>query len=208
VLVDQQLRAVATYDVVHINTGYNSRGGPNPALSDHDPAQAQFDFRNFGEVLRGTAAGESIDGFGGDDRLFGLGGNDTLTGGLGDDRIEGGAGADVLTGDDGADLFVFGNDLGGARDRITDFGAVDRILTTVAFVDANGDGIITYGRNKAFDFTQGGSVAVIGSSGKAVKSLAFEGSYVEDEVTYYVYGLPGAIVSQKMTAATGMFDLA
>jgi hypothetical protein len=38
---------VATYDIVHLNTGYNSRGtgaDANPAISDHDPAVASFDF--------------------------------------------------------------------------------------------------------------------------------------------------------------------
>lgn len=206
VLVDQQLSAVATYDVVHINTGYNTQGGTNPALSDHDPAEAQFDFRGFGEVLAGTVGADLIDGLGGDDTLTGLAGGDTLSGGTGNDRIEGGAGADVLSGGEGADLFVFGNDLAGARDRITDLGVADRIVSTVAFADGNGDGIITYGRNKAFDFAQGGSVAVASSTGKAVKSLAYEGSYVEDGTTYYVYGRPGAVSAAKLAGVPEPFD--
>lgn len=192
VLADQRLSAVASYDVVHINTGYNSRGGDNPALSDHDPAQAQFDFRSFGELLRGTAAGETIDGLGGDDRLFGLGGADRLNGGIGNDRLEGGAGTDVLTGGKGADLFVFGGDLGGSRDRIADLGTEDAIVTTVQFFDGNGDGTITRGRNKTFEFAQGGSVAITAASGATVTRLSYEGSYLEDGVTYYVYGLLGA----------------
>ncbi|HEX8485483.1 Calx-beta domain-containing protein [Sphingomonas sp.] len=204
VVVDQQLSAVATYDVVHINTGYNSRGGANPALSDHDPAQAQFDFRSFGELLRGSAAAETIDGLGGNDQLFGLGGVDRLNGGIGDDRIEGGGGADVLTGGAGADLFVFGTDLDGARDRITDFAAEDAIVSTVRFLDGNNDGIITQGRNKTFDFAQGGSLTVTRSSGATATRLAFEGSYLEEGVTYYVYGLPGTATS----AGSGMRDMA
>lgn len=202
VLVDQQLSAVATYDVVHINTGYNSQGGTNPALSDHDPAEAQFDFRNFGERLNGTAGGDTIDGLGGDDVLRGLGGNDRLLGGEGDDRIEGGAGADAMTGGEGADLFVFGADLGGGRDRVTDFGADDAIVTTVRLFDGNNDGIITRGRDKDFDFAQGGSVAIFRQSGSPITKLAYEGSYVDEGVTYYVYGLPGAIP----TTAPKLFD--
>lgn len=66
---------MASYDIVHINTGYNARG-VDPALSDHDPALAQFDFRGFAETLAGTAAGDVIEGLGGDDRLSGLGASD------------------------------------------------------------------------------------------------------------------------------------
>ncbi len=88
ILVNQQLADIATYDVVHINTGYNRRGtGANatPALSDHDPAVVQLDFRQRAETLTGTAAGETINGFGGNDTIDGNGGIDTLIGGLGDD---------------------------------------------------------------------------------------------------------------------------
>ena len=86
-LSDAALAAVADYDVVHVNTGFNSSGGVNPAVSDHDPSLARFDFRNFGEILRGGPLADIIDGFGGDDLIFGLGGNDTLSGGAGFDTI-------------------------------------------------------------------------------------------------------------------------
>lgn len=190
VLVDQQLSAIASYDVVHINTGYNSQGGVNPALSDHDPAQAQFDFRSFAESLTGTSAGETIEGLGGDDTLRGLGGNDILRGGTGNDRIEGGGGADTLTGGGGADVFVFGGDAVGGRDRITDFGADDHLVTSARLFDSNGDGRIEYGRNKVFDLAQGGNVAIIGASGSTIRTLTFQGSYDEAGMIYYVYGLP------------------
>ena len=88
ILVNQQLADIASYDVVHLNTGYNTRGtGANasPALSDHDPAVVQLDFRQRAETLTGTAAGETINGFGGNDTIDGNGGIDTLIGGLGDD---------------------------------------------------------------------------------------------------------------------------
>jgi predicted extracellular nuclease len=79
IIANQSLAGVATYDVVHINTG----GGA--ALSDHDPAVSSYDYRNFAEVLRGTAAGETIEGFGGNDRITGAGGNDAIDGGEGTD---------------------------------------------------------------------------------------------------------------------------
>jgi uncharacterized protein len=89
VIANNLLSDVATYDVVHINTGYNAQGtGPDasPRLSDHDPALSSFDFRDFNEVLDGTAAEDTIEGFGG---------NDIITGGEGDDLIDGGAGNDT-----------------------------------------------------------------------------------------------------------------
>ena len=89
VLVNQQLADIATYDVVHINTGYlttpSGRAAGNPGLSDHDPAVVQLDYRQRAETLTGTAAGETINGFGGNDTIDGNGGIDTLIGGLGDD---------------------------------------------------------------------------------------------------------------------------
>lgn len=88
ILVNQQLADIASYDIVHLNTGYNASGtGANasPALSDHDPAVVQLDYRQRAETLTGTAAGETINGFGGNDMIDGNGGLDTLIGGLGDD---------------------------------------------------------------------------------------------------------------------------
>jgi hypothetical protein len=203
VLVDQLLGAVATYDVVHINTGYNSRDAANPALSDHDPAKAQFDFRSFAETLAGTAGDDTIDGLGGNDSLRGLAGADTLRGGIGSDRIEGGAGADVLTGGTGNDRFVFAAaDIGASRDRITDFASGDTVVTTRLLADSNRDNIIVAGGNKAFDFGQGGSVAITSAANKAIVKLAYQSSFVEDSVTYYVYGLPGA-----PAAAMGFADV-
>ena len=67
-IADQALAAVAEFDAVHINTGYNDRtGAVNPASSDHDPSLARFDFRDFGEVLKGTAGDDNVDGENGDD---------------------------------------------------------------------------------------------------------------------------------------------
>ena len=84
ILANARLSAVASYDVVHINTGYNASS--SPALSDHDPAVSSFNFSSYAETLTGT---------GGNDSLSGLGGNDTLIGGLGNDSLDGGAGIDT-----------------------------------------------------------------------------------------------------------------
>jgi len=88
-IADQRLASVASYDVVHISTGYNDRtGAANPASSDHDPSLASFDFRSFAETLKGTAGDDSLQGFGGDD---------LIVGGLGADIIDGGSGIDTAT---------------------------------------------------------------------------------------------------------------
>ncbi|MBU3078754.1 Calx-beta domain-containing protein [Sphingomonas quercus] len=97
ILVDHTLNSVASYDIVHINTGYNQRNGAvNPAISDHDPAVAQFDFRTLAESLTGNAAANLIEGFGGDDTLSGEGGADTLAGGAGNDWLDGGPDNDIV----------------------------------------------------------------------------------------------------------------
>ncbi|HEY0012289.1 MAG TPA: Calx-beta domain-containing protein [Allosphingosinicella sp.] len=90
IVTSQALAAAATYDVVHLNTGYNSLAAPDsadadPSLSDHDPAVASFNFRSFGETLTGTAEPDTLEGFAGDDRIQGLAGADTIDGGEGSD---------------------------------------------------------------------------------------------------------------------------
>ncbi|HVQ06908.1 MAG TPA: Calx-beta domain-containing protein [Allosphingosinicella sp.] len=106
IIANGLLSGVATYDVVHLNTGYNSNGtGPNanPALSDHDPGVSSYDYRNFSELLNGTAGNDVIFGFGGNDTINGGAGNDLILGGIGDDTINGGANDDVLFGEGGDD---------------------------------------------------------------------------------------------------------
>jgi len=77
-IADASLASVASYDVVHINTGYNDRtGAVNPASSDHDPSLASFDMRSFSESLTGTAGADTVQGFAGDDAIDGGGGSDT-----------------------------------------------------------------------------------------------------------------------------------
>jgi predicted extracellular nuclease len=101
IIVNDLLSDVASYDVVHLNTGFNPTG--SPALSDHDPGLASFDFRSFAEVLTGTASADLIRGFGGNDVINGANGNDQLDGGTGDDTLNGGFGDDTYFLDSGAD---------------------------------------------------------------------------------------------------------
>jgi Ca2+-binding RTX toxin-like protein len=92
VVTSAALAAAATYDIVHLNTGYNALApaGPDadPSISDHDPGVASIDFRSFGERLTGTAGSDNLQGFGGDDRLQGGEGADTIDGGEGSDTAD------------------------------------------------------------------------------------------------------------------------
>jgi hypothetical protein len=103
VVVNSMLSAVATYDIVHVNTGYNALGtgaDTSQRLSDHDPALASFDFRSLNEILVGTP---NRDVFrmeqGGDDHVSGLAGDDTFYFGAAftsADFVDGGPGTDSL----------------------------------------------------------------------------------------------------------------
>lgn len=83
------------------------------------------------DMLFGGGARDRIGGGRGDDLLAGEAGRDRLIGGHGADELHGGTGADVLTGGAGADVFVFAG--GSGHDRITDFGADDTLILSVAF---------------------------------------------------------------------------
>ncbi|MCQ8131082.1 calcium-binding protein, partial [Methylomonas rivi] len=54
--------------------------------------------RNIGEIVEGTASGDSLSGTAGDDLLVGGAGDDTLTAGEGSDTLIGGEGNDLLDG--------------------------------------------------------------------------------------------------------------
>lgn len=73
-------------------------------------------------LIRGTAAGETIDGDGADNAIFGLGGADTINGNGGDDVLLGNGGVDTLNGGAGRDALSGGNGNdtinGGADDDI------------------------------------------------------------------------------------------
>ena len=86
------------------------------------------------DTLSGGGGKDRLLGGDGDDLLKGGGGKDVLIGGDGDDTLIGGRGTDVLTGGTGSDTFVM--EVGGGKDRITDFGAGDLLdLTAFGFAD-------------------------------------------------------------------------
>jgi hypothetical protein len=121
IIANGMLSAVATYDVVHLNTGYNSRGtgaDADPSLSDHEPAVASFDFRSLNETLVGTPQADFfVLDQGGDDNVSGGDGNDVFLFGAtmtSADQVQGGNGIDqvALQGDYSAGLTFGANVLG------------------------------------------------------------------------------------------------
>lgn len=114
-----------------------------------------------------------------------------------DTAIVADGGSDTLRGDRGdnqTDIFFYdtaaSESLG--RDRVIDFGESDILVTTTRINDNNDDGIITFGRNRRLDLTdgEGGAVASLGIDG--VRSLEFDGQVSSDGVTYYVYSRIGS----------------
>jgi Ca2+-binding RTX toxin-like protein len=141
------------------------------------------------EVLRGNngddraragSGNDTLYGGNGNDALGGDAGNDQLFGERGDDRLYGGAGDDALTGGQGADLFIFDNSGATGNDAILDFGKGDRLLTTVALTDTDGDGVIS---------AAGGLGLFAGSSVDLgnVSAVKSAGTVVIDGTTYYAY---------------------
>ncbi|MBX9860434.1 MAG: hypothetical protein K2Y20_12720 [Sphingomonas sp.] len=169
ILVNQQLADIASYDVVHINTGYNASGtGANasPALSDHDPAVVQLDYRQRAETLNGTAASETINGFGGNDIIDGRGGTDTLIGGLGDDLFFVDSLDDVVTENAGEGFDE-------VRTSVANYVLPANVERLVYTGTANqnqsgnsGDNQFTGGSgNDSYDLSQGGNDTVNGGDG-------------------------------------------
>ncbi|EZP69691.1 Hemolysin-type calcium-binding repeat protein VCBS [Sphingomonas paucimobilis] len=119
---------------------------------------------------------------------------------LGDSRLTGDLGDRVQ------DIFFFDTaldvDLG--NDRIVNFGRLDKIVTTSALEDGNGDGIVMFGSDKLLDLPGGiggpgdhsmsiddGTVAITGLSGATVSALHFDGMTLQNGVHYYSYSLLG-----------------
>jgi predicted extracellular nuclease len=196
IIVNQKLSAVASYDIVHLNTGYNSRGtgaDANPAISDHDPAVASFDFRSFAETLTGTPGNDSIDGEGGNDTiLLTGGGDDTASGGEGNDFIYYGAAftnADSSNGGAGFDrVGLFGNytltfdadDLVGIE-RLEVYGRA-----AVGAPDAASYSLTTIDANVA----AGTTLVVTAASLAAGETLVFNGT-AETDGSFTVHGGAG-----------------
>lgn len=156
------------------------------------------------DLIRGGTGADSLYGEAGADRLFGGADADQLFGGLGADLLDGGTGSDVLNGGAGGDVHLFDNRANAGRDRVGGFGADDLIVLTVAFRDSNGDGLIAARSGRPFDIGAGGSLAITGESGSAVRQLEYDGSFVQDGVRYYVYSQPGSAAG--VVQAT-VFDL-
>lgn len=99
------------------------------------------------------------------------------------------SGSDTLTGTAAAETFVIDGGASGTTgaDSITGFGTNDVVVVTEKFVDRNEDGIITFGRNRKFDFdgpdTGTDSVAINGGAAKALRYLG------EATDGYYTYAL-------------------
>ena len=171
ILVNSVLSGIASYDVVHINTGFNNLATGAPAdrpLSDHDPAVAQFDFRQRAETLIGTTANETINGFGGNDTIDGNGGTDVLIGGLGDDIFIVDSLDDTVTenpgeGSDEVRTALPNYVLPANVERLTFTGSG----TSNQRISGNaGDNVVTGGTGAdSFDLSQGGNDAANGGSG-------------------------------------------
>jgi len=171
VIANTLLSAVATYDVVHLNTGFNPTG--SPALSDHDPGLSSYDYRNFSEVLNGTAGIDLIKGFGGNDTITTFGGNDYIDGGTGADVMRGGQGNDVYvvdnSGDHALEAVGEGNDIvytyiSFALDtgsEIETLSVTDHSLTTPIALVGNSFGQALLGNNGANYLDGGGGADVM-----------------------------------------------
>lgn len=151
--------------------------------------------------IAGGAGDDVLDGTVLADLIVGGAGNDTLSGMAGNDRLIGGAGSDTMRGGTGADAFFFSIDDNGLSrgraqtlDRILDFSSEDVLVTDVALFDSDGNGVVTFGRNKLLDLTGGGQVSIIGANGKRVIALEYDGIW-RDKATgidHYVYSLVGS----------------
>ena len=157
ILADEALAAAAEYDIVHINTGFNGRtGAVNPSISDHDPALARFDLREFGEVLAGTAGADAIEGFGGDDSLSGGDGDDSLNGGAGIDQMSGGTGNDAYTVDSIFDAAIETADAG--TDTVT-------ANTPSFYLGANVENLTNAGGGTFLGYGNAGNNVMTGGAG-------------------------------------------
>lgn len=116
--------------------------------------------------------------------------------------VEGTVGDDSLAGTVGVDYFLYDTALGLnlGFDTISGFGLGDRIVTTSAIWNKDGDGFITFAHNKVLDLPgatggvstdpsqhPGGQIDLISPDGT---SLTILGSQEINGHTYYYYGFP------------------
>lgn len=92
--------------------------------------------------------------------------------------IHGTTGRDAQIGTDGNDIFVFDQFGKAQRDTISGFGHDDLLATSAALKDGNGDGLITFGRNKVLDLSDigGDTVQVEGlNPARGLRALGEQG---------------------------------
>jgi Ca2+-binding RTX toxin-like protein len=189
IIVNSMLSGVASYDVVHVNTGYSSFGtGANAsqALSDHDPAVASFDFRSLSEVLVGTEGADTFNlSQGGDDTVSGLGGNDIFYFGgalTAADNVNGGAGSDtiVLQGDYSGGLTL--------DDGVTGIENISMLAGSNTFYGDPGTSLYDYDlTTHDANFAAGITARINGANLLAGEDFTFDGS-AETDARFVVYG--------------------
>jgi predicted extracellular nuclease len=193
ILVNSLLAPVATYDVVHINTGYG-RNSTTP-LSDHDPAVATLDFRSLGETLNGTSGNDFFRvEQGGNDTVSGLAGRDIFFFGgafTADDQVNGGSGIDTLAlqGD-----YSAGVTLGtGTTSNINSVEWISLLSGSNTFFGESGSNRYSYNitvLDANFENVEGGFVRVNGANLLPGENLTFNGSN-ESSTRFVIYGGQG-----------------
>jgi hypothetical protein len=117
---------------------------------------------------------------------------------------EGTVNDDAFAGDTcSVDTFFFDTklDIVWGTDTISDFGAEDFLITTSTLQDSNGDGLIEFAANGLLDLSGAkgkaggfGTVGITDENGDAVTALVYDGSFVQNGVTYYRYQLEDDII--------------
>jgi hypothetical protein len=112
--------------------------------------------------------------------------------------IEGTVNDEAFVGTCGVDTFFFDTALNivWGADTISDFGEEDFLVTTSELRDSNGDSTIDFFDNGLLDLTETGgtlngwgTVGITDTNGDSVNELVFDGSFVQNGVTYYRYKL-------------------
>lgn len=120
--------------------------------------------------------------------------------------IEGTVGADALLGTAGSDTFFYDTALGvsltggvSGTDVIQGFGAGDKLVTTTALQDMDGNGVVKFGLDKILQLptevgndVSSGNLAIFGEDGGVIRQVYFQGSTTVGTTTYFTYGFePG-----------------
>ena len=195
IVASQNLSGFATYDVVHINTGYNPLGTGadlSQRLSDHDPAVLRLDFGVFDEQLVGTADRDIILLHqGGADEVEGRGGRDVFFFGAAfgpGDKVDGGGNADIviLQGDYGAPTSLAG------ITNLGNFGSLALLSHTNAIYGGQDGTPNSYNLIAADENVAAGEISKVnGSSLAAGEGFTFDGSAETDGI-FWFYGGKGA----------------